>query len=191
MVRSFSILRRRPVVCLTGAALLVGALVTAWLLAHRETLVPVSGTITVEGKPVQSGFVTFYPNRSKGNTHLRGAQAKIKDGRYELWTYDKKGVARKGVPPGWYRVVVEGFAASGRDAAAKSSRNSKVGGWLMVRGSAGQKEIRPAAPPGDPNDFFSNYNKPQAVEVTKAGAEDAYDLTLTKPAPKRQAARRH
>jgi hypothetical protein len=189
MVRLLSLVRRRPVACLTGAALLVGAVLAVWLLAYRETLVPVTGTVTVDGKPLQTGMVTFYPNHSKGNAYLRGAGGKIKDGMYELWTYDKKGEAKKGISPGWYRVVVEGFAASDRGTAAKTSRNGKIVEKAIIHGSAGKEisagdDIWTPPPAGDPKDFFSNYNKPQAVEVRETG--DSYDLELQRPAPKRE-----
>jgi hypothetical protein len=118
MVGKLSWRRPRLVVCLAGAALVVGAVVV-WVLAHQQALVPVSGRVTVDGNPLQSGIVTFYPNQSRGNTYLRSTAGEIKDGRYELLTYDKKGGARKGVPPGWYRVVVEGHVVSDLGRAAK------------------------------------------------------------------------
>jgi hypothetical protein len=168
MVQSLLLLvRRRPVACITGAALLVGAVIAAWVLTHQQTLVPVSGRVTVDGKPLQSGMVTFFPNHSKGNTYLRGLAGKIKDGRYELKSYDRNEVARKGVPPGWYRVVVEGFPASNRGKGAKSSR--KVA-------PADGKEFPMPDIPDNPHDFFSNYTKPRAVEVGTAGAAGACDL---------------
>jgi hypothetical protein len=175
----------RLVVYLAGMALLGGAVIVAWLLVHRETLVPVSGGVTVNGTRLQSGIVTFYSDHSRGNTYLRSTSGKIKDGRYELWTYDKKGLARKGVPPGWYRVVVEGYVGSGRGTEMKIPANVKI---VEQESADDKKEIWIPGPPGggNPKDFFSNYNKPQVIEVTKAGAEDAYDLALTRSAPERQ-----
>jgi hypothetical protein len=190
MIPSLSLVRRHPVMCLTGAALVAGAIIIAWVISQRQTLVPVSGAVSVDGRPVKSAFVTFYPNHSKGNTYLRGTGGKIKDGRYELCTYDERGVARKGIPPGWYRVVVEGFVASQKEAAKISISNQGLVTKDTIGGSGDQKGMVIDDFPTDPKGFFSNYNKPQAVEVTKAGPEDGHDLALRRPAPRRQRASR-
>ena len=71
--------------------------------AEGEKLAPVSGVITVGGRPVPSGTLTFYPEGTKGNatqhqpTGVLGA-----DGRFEVFVPGSK----KGAPPGWYKVVV-------------------------------------------------------------------------------------
>lgn len=65
-------------------------------------LVPVKGVITVNGKPLDIGNVAFFPDESKGNTELHYPYGEIgPTGAYEMFT---KG--RRGVPPGWYKVVV-------------------------------------------------------------------------------------
>ena len=205
MVQLLLLVRRRPVVCLMSAALAAGAAVAAWVLAHRETFMPVSGTVSVDGKLFQSGIVTFYPNHGRGNPYLGSAWGEIKDGKYELRTYDENGRERRGVPPGWYRVVVRGYAASDRSAAAKPSprvvtitpsgaaakpfpkgavpNGVVVADQVVVTDhvSSDQTDIIAAVPPpGDPKDFFSNHNKPQAVEVINPGPQGAYDLALTR-----------
>jgi len=67
-----------------------------------ERLVPVSGRITVAGKPLTKGMVTFVPDVSKGNTTQHQPSGLIDHGNYTLYTPK----ARKGVPPGWYHVTV-------------------------------------------------------------------------------------
>ncbi|ASV74064.1 hypothetical protein THTE_1462 [Thermogutta terrifontis] len=42
----------------------------------------VSGTVTLDGKPVPAGSILFEPDQSKGNTGPAGF-AKIKDGKYD------------------------------------------------------------------------------------------------------------
>ena len=71
-----------------------------------EKLYRVAGKALVEGNPVPSGNVTFYPDASKGNgtPHLPMAVIDATGG-YELSVPG----GRKGAPAGWYKVVV--FAA--------------------------------------------------------------------------------
>ncbi len=187
MFQSPSPSRRRLVVCSACTALVLGAVVATWVLVHHETFVPVRGMITVDGKPLQAGTVTFYPNRARGNTYSRSTGGKIKDGTYELLTYDEKGVAKKGLPAGWYRVVVEGFVVPDRGAPTVTPANIKIVG----QGSDPDERVWTPGPPigGHPNLFFSNYDKPHSVEVTKSG-EDSYDLRLKRPPPQRQQLRR-
>jgi hypothetical protein len=65
-------------------------------------VVTVSGTVTVDGKPLTVGWITFYPDETKGNTsaHLPFAEIQ-KDGTYALSTN-----GNPGAPPGCYKVVV-------------------------------------------------------------------------------------
>lgn len=72
----------------------------------EEPVPAVAGTVTVNGRPVPGGTVTFYPDAAKGNAspHLPTGVIEA-DGRFEVCLPE----ARKGAPPGWYRVVV--FAA--------------------------------------------------------------------------------
>lgn len=63
---------------------------------------PVSGRVTVAGKPLHKGEVVFVPDASKGNTHLQFGMGKIaSDGRFTAKTFSDEGVK-----PGWYRVMV-------------------------------------------------------------------------------------
>src|SRR5262245_39090601 len=86
------------------AALVIGAaVVAAGCQNDRDKLPAVSGTITVDGKAVPSGNVTFYPDASKGNSSTHQPNGTIEaDGRYELYVPGGK----KGAPTGWYKVVV-------------------------------------------------------------------------------------
>jgi hypothetical protein len=68
----------------------------------------VSGTVTLDGKPVKEGLVSFSPDASKGNTARVSCTALIKDGSYELKTTgvlnSEKG---SGAPLGWYKVSIQ------------------------------------------------------------------------------------
>ena len=68
-----------------------------------EKLAPVSGIVTVGGRPIPSGNVTFYPESSKGAAGLHQPNGVIDaSGRFELYVPDSK----KGAPLGKYKVVV-------------------------------------------------------------------------------------
>jgi hypothetical protein len=63
---------------------------------------PVKGKVTVEGKSLSTGSVTFFPDTAKGNKLAFTPGGKIgDDGSYEMFTNGKKGV-----PPGHYKVTV-------------------------------------------------------------------------------------
>src|SRR6266481_9271339 len=68
--------------------------------------IPVSGTVTLDGKPIDGGTLVFSPDMAKGNTHRISCISPIKDGGYDLET---NGVTPRdsgsGVPLGWYKVI--------------------------------------------------------------------------------------
>jgi hypothetical protein len=71
-------------------------------------LVPVSGKVTLGGKPLYGGAVSFVPDASKGNNARVSCMGPIRfDGRYELTTsgITESGTG-KGAPPGWYKVTL-------------------------------------------------------------------------------------
>ena|SRR5713226_2765571 len=69
--------------------------------------IPVSGTVTLDDKPLQGGVLSFQADESKGNTVRASCTGPVKDGRYTLVT---SGVTRKdtgsGAPLGWYKVIL-------------------------------------------------------------------------------------
>jgi hypothetical protein len=68
-----------------------------------EKLLPVKGTVTVEGKPVWTGNVTFYPDKGKGNETMHQPIGTLDaSGNYEMVVPG----GRKGAPAGAYKVVV-------------------------------------------------------------------------------------
>jgi hypothetical protein len=74
-----------------------------------RTLVPVSGKITQDGKPLDGGGVSFVADTAKGNDARVACIGRIgTEGRYELKTEEMQGgtPARKGAPPGWYKVTI-------------------------------------------------------------------------------------
>jgi hypothetical protein len=71
---------------------------------QSEKLLIVSGKIaTVDGRPVTTGNVTFYPDSSKANSTPHQPMGVLDaEGKYELVVPGGK----KGAPAGWYKVVV-------------------------------------------------------------------------------------
>jgi hypothetical protein len=71
--------------------------------APAESLIPVEGKITLDGKPLTKGSVIFHPDASKGNATLNQPHGEIDpSGTYRLFTQRD----RDGAPPGWYKVSV-------------------------------------------------------------------------------------
>lgn len=69
--------------------------------SHGPPRYALSGSVTYSGKPVPAGYLTFAPDTAKGHTGP-GAQADIRDGRYEL-------PAGQGTIGGPHVVTVYGF----------------------------------------------------------------------------------
>jgi hypothetical protein len=115
-------------------------------------LVPVSGKVTLDGKPLKGGGVSFVPDASKGN-NAKGFSCTGRingQGRYELGTSAVKGSdSGKGAPLGWYKVT-------------------------LVTTLPGSPEITV-----NPK-YLDAATTPLAVEVVADPKEGAYDLQLTK-----------
>jgi hypothetical protein len=69
---------------------------------NGPVLYPVSGTVTVDGQPLEKAGVAFQPDESKGNKlGLFPAGTTDASGKYELMT-----AAKNGAPAGHYKIVV-------------------------------------------------------------------------------------
>lgn len=69
--------------------------------------IPVAGTVTLDGKPLNGVLVVFSPDSAKGNTAPISATGQVTDGHYELQTNAvTRAESGPGVPPGWYKVTV-------------------------------------------------------------------------------------
>ena len=67
-----------------------------------NSLVPVEGTVTMAGKPLTAGSVSYRPSTERGNDSLHHPTGRIEtDGRYRLYVGERAGAAA-----GWYKVVV-------------------------------------------------------------------------------------
>jgi hypothetical protein len=82
------------------ACLGVGAIVAG--CERNEELIPVAGNVTLRGRPLTEGVVSFRPDAVQGNTSLHHPTGSIdRQGNYRL-SVGK----REGAPAGWYKVIV-------------------------------------------------------------------------------------
>jgi hypothetical protein len=117
--------------------------------------VPVAGTVTLDGQPLNGGWLVFTPDTAKGNMARISCTSRIKDGRYDLET---NGVTRSesgsGVPLGWYKVS-----------------------FRILEESTKKHPLEPI----NVNEKFMDPGKtPLSVEVKDNPEPGAYDFKLTK-----------
>ncbi|MFO0871198.1 MAG: hypothetical protein U0935_19920 [Pirellulales bacterium] len=128
------------------------AVVVVLLTGCGASLVPVQGKVSVDGNPLDTGYVSYHPAGAKEQLEAQIGRASIEaDGSYKLSTDGKPGV-----PPGKYRVVVT---------AGKPSNPSD-----------------PYSVPVSLVDakFTLPESTPLEVEVSSSAGAGAYDLKVTK-----------
>ena len=117
--------------------------------------IPVAGTVTLDGQPLNGGILVLSPDTSKGNMLQINCTSPVKEGRYELKT---SAIARSdsgaGVPPGWYKVTFETPHLGGRK--------------------------QPMPNVAIPDKYMSVEKTPLEVEVKDNPEPGAYDFKLTK-----------
>jgi hypothetical protein len=133
--------------------LVAGALASSAGCAGRgEQFLPVRGKVTLNGKPLTFGAVSFRPDAARGNRSQHHPTGRIEGGQFELHT-----LRRKGAPPGWYKVLV--FA----------DENQESG------------PLHPALPRWATDVKYTREETTDlSVEVVDKPAPGAYDLTLTR-----------
>src|SRR3954447_19688831 len=142
----------RPIVLVIGLLLLPGCKGDQ----PSKKLVPVKGTVSVDGSPMQVGTVTFMPDAAKGNKTEGSAAGSIAaDGTYKLF-YG----TQEGAPLGWYKV---GVSPQGMSANPSQTAPSPEAAAKMVT---------------------SKFQNPEtsgiSVEVVSSPAAGAYDIKVSK-----------
>jgi hypothetical protein len=141
----------------------VCALVVGCSKQPEEVFTPVSGTVTLDGKPLPIGWISFYPDTKEGNQSVRIPYAEIqKDGTYDLTPM----AGKIGASPGKYRVVV----MATYDRIPLRAKFNPDG--TMVK-------------EGEPrwlhhSKYLRANTTPLKVEVVEKPAPGAYDFNLTK-----------
>jgi hypothetical protein len=117
--------------------------------------IPVSGTVTLDGQPLDGGYLEFTPNAAKGNTHKVSCTSPIKDGHYNLETNAiTRSDSGQGVPLGWYKVT-----------------------FAMLEESTKKHRVVPI----NVNEKYKSVDKtPLEVEVKDNPEPGAYDFKMTK-----------
>jgi hypothetical protein len=117
--------------------------------------IPVSGTVTLDGKPLQGGILEFCPDTAKGNAFEVTCTSPVKEGKYELQTLAITGRdSGAGVPPGWYKVIL------------------RVPNMMTKRNPQSPVEV---------NEKFKSIEKtPLEVEVKENPDPGSYDLKMTR-----------
>ncbi len=117
--------------------------------------IPVAGTVTLDGEPINGGHLEFNPNAAKGNKASVICMSPIKEGRYNLET---SGVTRSdsgaGVPLGWYKVT-----------------------FRMLEESTRKRQV---TVPNVNEKYKSVETTPLEVEVKDNPGPGAYDIKMTK-----------
>ena len=69
--------------------------------------VPVSGKVTLDGKPLNGGVLLFHPDSSRGNPARVSCTGPVKNGQYNLVTSGVTGSdTGSGAPLGWFKVTL-------------------------------------------------------------------------------------
>jgi hypothetical protein len=107
---------------------------------------PVSGTVTLDGAPINGGYLEFTPDSTKGNTAKIIGKSLIREGRYNLET---NGITRSdsgsGVPLGWYKVTFRNEETSRKHPVAQINVNEK---YMSAETTPLQVEVKDNPDPG-------------------------------------------
>jgi hypothetical protein len=128
----------------------LSALACVCLTGCGSGVVPVQGTVTVDGKPLPGGTVVFHPDPGLDGASRQEARGTIQsDGSYSLSSNGRPGAA-----PGRYKVCI----------IAVKTRATRAGGWT----------VQPLIAPTYGNPATSGLE----VEVGPDRFPGAYDLAL-------------
>lgn len=136
-------------------------------------LVPVTGTVTLDGKPLPFKSLYFYPDRSAGTQGNGSGAFTDKEGKYYLIA-NIGGTTRdqRGVQPGKYRVAVTEsvIPISEKDFApqAAADKSAEPGPGLIYTERPMRREI--------PSVYSSENSTPLVVDVPENGGTFDFEL---------------
>jgi hypothetical protein len=117
MTRKNTLTRKRAVVAALAVAAVVGGIVWSARAGGGRDL-PVKGRVTVDGAPLASGLVIFYPDAARGNKSPVEPRGRTdRRGGYQL-----RAEGQAGITPGWYRVAVVPRQPDPSEVAASKSK---------------------------------------------------------------------
>jgi hypothetical protein len=143
--------------------------------------VPVAGTVTLDGKPLDGAIITFGPDAAKGNTAQISCSSPVKEGRYELQTTSTtRADSGSGAPAGWYKVTLRPDPKSTllqpQAPVEKKRIKSRRGKILAAQEQRSSTEPLPTNP--IPDQYLSAEKTPLEVEVKDNPETGAYDFAL-------------
>jgi hypothetical protein len=144
--------------------------------------IPVAGTVTLDGQPLDDAIITFAPDAAKGNTAQITCSGPVKEGRYELQTTSTtRADSGSGVPPGWYKVIVR-HQPKPIFAQAPAPVENKEGTSRREQIMAAQKKRTRMRLPKNANPIPAQYSSvektPFEAEVKDNPESGAYDFSL-------------
>ncbi len=150
-----------------GSVLILGAVVLAGCGPSYPSTIPVSGTITLQGKPVEGADVNFIPDAAQQGAVRFGTGRTDAQGKYRLTSFQPN----DGVTPGNYRVTV---VMPPKAAPIMDASNPSAGyGQMMQQAAAGQANIGEGIPVKYTNPATTDLK----AEVTRGGqTEFNFDL---------------
>lgn len=111
----------------------------------QGSLYPVEGKVLVDGKPLTSGHVVYYPDKEKGNDSSALPEGDINsDGSYKLMTR-----GNTGAPMGWYKVGVTASSGTPDSSKPLDVRRLVAEFYGDVGRTPLKKEVKASASPGD------------------------------------------
>jgi hypothetical protein len=144
--------------------------------------IPVAGTVTLDGQPLDDAIITFAPDAAKGNTAQISCSGPVKEGRYELQTAGTtRADSGSGAPPGWYKVTVR---SQPKPLIAQPPAPVENQGGTSKRRlrMAAQKQLGRMPPPAPKNPIPAQYSTvektPFEAEVKDNPETGAYDFSL-------------
>ena len=127
-------------------------------------LYPVSGKVTIDGKPLAKAFVVFLPEFGGGGTHSVGETKE--DGTYELSHMDRPGAGRGG-----YRVTISYIVGPDGKVADLESR-SQIDRPLPPELNHGKELLPPR---------YSDFSKTELGATVTPGGPFIFDFNLKGP----------
>jgi hypothetical protein len=137
-----SVRERLPLLPVCVATLTIGLVFVAGCGPRNDRLA-VSGNVTLDGAPLDTGSIRF---TSQGTEKLSASGATIGNGEFQV-------PQEKGLPPGTYHVEI--------------SAPDTNGPLVSYRGAPGQPAMPPTAPERIPPEY--NSNSKHSIEVTPDG----------------------
>ncbi|MFO0950722.1 MAG: carboxypeptidase-like regulatory domain-containing protein [Isosphaeraceae bacterium] len=133
----------------------------------RVAIVPVSGVVTLDGKPLAGAVVSFLPNAANSKPQTDGGDVTGPDGKFEA-----KYRLRSGLAPGKYTVTVAEPASTA--AAAKQGLPSEVSASPYMAGLGAPPDAKAAAGKNVPASWpYGNAStSPLTQEIPAAGVKD-------------------